>query len=308
MRTNAMRAMQNIARASSRRCLHQSARRSAITNLQMPAMSPTMTEGGISSWKKKEGEAFAVGDVLLEIETDKATIDVEAQDDGVMGKILAPDGTKNVEVGKVIALLAEEGDDISNLETPKEESKLEPKQEAAAAAPEPSKKSDPPRSSPPSEPESAPKPPAATHAEHSGPIFPSVSRLLALEGISDPSVIKGTGVRGMLTKGDVLAYLGRASGPLGTFKEVVAEEKEAAKAPEVKKPLDGDEIRRLIVSNMLSKSLKARNPPPAYLVNASFDSIISDYLPTPPPSSAPLTPTKPPSKSQSSVEYLDGLI
>jgi pyruvate dehydrogenase E2 component (dihydrolipoamide acetyltransferase) len=54
----------------------------------MPAMSPTMTEGGIAGWKVKEGDSFAAGDVLVEIETDKATIDVEAQDDGVMGKIL----------------------------------------------------------------------------------------------------------------------------------------------------------------------------------------------------------------------------
>ena len=76
--------------------------RYATTALRMPAMSPTMTEGGITSWKKKEGEAFIAGDVLLEVvrtelsvtgcadqqETDKATIDVEAQDDGVMGKII----------------------------------------------------------------------------------------------------------------------------------------------------------------------------------------------------------------------------
>lgn len=54
----------------------------------MPAMSPTMTEGGIAQWKKKEGESFSAGDVLIEIETDKATIDVEAQDDGVMAKII----------------------------------------------------------------------------------------------------------------------------------------------------------------------------------------------------------------------------
>lgn len=54
----------------------------------MPAMSPTMTEGGIASWKKKEGDTFTAGDVLVEIETDKATIDVEAQDDGVLAKII----------------------------------------------------------------------------------------------------------------------------------------------------------------------------------------------------------------------------
>lgn len=54
----------------------------------MPAMSPTMTEGGIAEWKKKEGDSFSAGDVLVEIETDKATIDVEAQDDGVLAKII----------------------------------------------------------------------------------------------------------------------------------------------------------------------------------------------------------------------------
>jgi len=60
----------------------------ALTKFQMPAMSPTMTEGGISTWKMKEGDTFAAGDIILEIETDKATMDVEAQDDGVMAKIL----------------------------------------------------------------------------------------------------------------------------------------------------------------------------------------------------------------------------
>ena len=71
-----------------RLALRTSAPRSALSKFAMPAMSPTMTEGGIASWKKKEGEAFAAGDVLVEIETDKATIDVEAQDDGVLAKII----------------------------------------------------------------------------------------------------------------------------------------------------------------------------------------------------------------------------
>ncbi|KAJ3550843.1 hypothetical protein NM688_g4988 [Phlebia brevispora] len=74
--------------AAKRRGFKTTATWRAITNFNMPAMSPTMTEGGIASWKVKEGQKFSGGDVLLEIETDKATIDVEAQDDGVMGKIL----------------------------------------------------------------------------------------------------------------------------------------------------------------------------------------------------------------------------
>ena len=71
-----------------RSAIRTTAPNSALSKFQMPAMSPTMTEGGIASWKKKEGESFTTGDVLVEIETDKATIDVEAQDDGILGKII----------------------------------------------------------------------------------------------------------------------------------------------------------------------------------------------------------------------------
>jgi pyruvate dehydrogenase E2 component (dihydrolipoamide acetyltransferase) len=71
-----------------RLALRTSAPASALSKFQMPAMSPTMTEGGIAQWKMKEGDTFTAGDVLVEIETDKATIDVEAQDDGVLAKII----------------------------------------------------------------------------------------------------------------------------------------------------------------------------------------------------------------------------
>jgi len=68
--------------------IRSTAPNSALSKFQMPAMSPTMTEGGIASWKLKEGDTFTAGDVLVEIETDKATIDVEAQDDGFLAKII----------------------------------------------------------------------------------------------------------------------------------------------------------------------------------------------------------------------------
>ena len=87
----------------------------------MPAMSPTMTEGNIATWKVKEGDSFSAGDVLLEIETDKAQMDVEAQEDGIMAKIMTQDGAKAVKVGQRIAVLADAGDDISSLEIPAEE-------------------------------------------------------------------------------------------------------------------------------------------------------------------------------------------
>ncbi|KAJ6606384.1 pyruvate dehydrogenase X component, partial [Mycena vulgaris] len=300
--------MSSLARTTTgpffRRLLHQSHTRRAITHLEMPAMSPTMTEGGIAGWKKKDGEAFVAGDVLLEIETDKATIDVEAQDDGIMGKILVPDGSKNIVVGKVIALLAEEGDDISNLQPPQEDSsprrQQQPESSASSSPPPPAQESKPP-----------PSPPASQHAHssappsHSRPLFPSVHRLLLEHGISKPSEIKGTGVRGMLTKGDVLAFLGKASGPMGTYKESPPPMAQAQPKKEEYKPLDGQALRQLIVSTMLQKSIKARNPPADSLAQVDFDSVLADYLPPAPATPTPKTsPIPPPPKP---ANWLDGL-
>ncbi|GMF97489.1 unnamed protein product [[Candida] boidinii] len=84
----------------------------------MPAMSPTMEEGGIVSWKVQEGAEYASGDVLVEVETDKATIAVEAQDDGKLVKILKHDGDKDIKVGLPIAILAEPPDDLATLKLP----------------------------------------------------------------------------------------------------------------------------------------------------------------------------------------------
>ncbi|MBX7145909.1 MAG: pyruvate dehydrogenase complex dihydrolipoamide acetyltransferase [Alphaproteobacteria bacterium] len=82
----------------------------------MPALSPTMTEGNLVTWHKKEGDQVKSGDVLAEIETDKATMEVEAADEGILGKILIPEGTQAVPVNQVIALLLEEGEDKSALD------------------------------------------------------------------------------------------------------------------------------------------------------------------------------------------------
>ena len=82
------------------------------TNILMPALSPTMTEGTLTRWLKKEGEAIKAGDVIAEIETDKATMEVEAVDEGVFGKILVEDGTENVAVNAPIAVLVDEGETV----------------------------------------------------------------------------------------------------------------------------------------------------------------------------------------------------
>ncbi|WP_271896582.1 pyruvate dehydrogenase complex E1 component subunit beta [Candidatus Phyllobacterium onerii] len=106
----------------------------------MPALSPTMEEGKLSKWLKKEGDKVTSGDVLAEIETDKATMEVEAVDEGTLGKILVPEGTDNVKVNAVIAVLLGEGESAdavsapkaANAEAPAEEA---PKQEGEAEKP-----------------------------------------------------------------------------------------------------------------------------------------------------------------------------
>ncbi|KAL6403972.1 pyruvate dehydrogenase E2 component (dihydrolipoamide acetyltransferase) [Ilyonectria robusta] len=178
---------------TSSRCL-------AAQNFTMPALSPTMTEGNIASWKVKDGETFSAGDVLLEIETDKATMDVEAQDDGVMVKIMTQDGSKAVQVGSRIAVIAEAGDDVNSVEIPAAPVGA-PKETPAAPSASESK---------PTETKTAPKPVANGTYEHNYPLLPSVGHLIKEKGISkdDVTKIKGTGPNGRLLKGDVLAYLG----------------------------------------------------------------------------------------------------
>jgi pyruvate dehydrogenase E2 component (dihydrolipoamide acetyltransferase) len=81
-------------------------------NILMPALSPTMEKGNLAKWLKKEGEAVKTGDVIAEIETDKATMEYEAVDDGVLAKIVVPEGTSDVPVNQLIAVLAQEGEDV----------------------------------------------------------------------------------------------------------------------------------------------------------------------------------------------------
>ncbi len=87
------------------------------TQILMPALSPTMTEGNLAKWLKKEGDKIKAGDVLAEIETDKATMEVEAVDEGILGKILVAEGTQGVAVNTPIAVLVEEGEEVGDLPT-----------------------------------------------------------------------------------------------------------------------------------------------------------------------------------------------
>ncbi|KFH49105.1 Pyruvate dehydrogenase complex protein X component-like protein [Hapsidospora chrysogenum ATCC 11550] len=194
-------------RAAAARNFVSSARSLAAQNFTMPALSPTMTEGNIANWHVKEGESFSAGDVLLEVETDKATMDVEAQDDGVMFKIMAQSGSKAVQVGTRIAVVAESGDDLGSLELPAHE-----QQAQQTSAPEQESKKE-------EEPGSKPADTSAQRVASTGshavryPLLPSVGHIVKEKGLSeeDLSKIQPTGPGGRLLKGDVLAYVGTIS-------------------------------------------------------------------------------------------------
>src|ERR1700722_8347826 len=122
--------------------LNPSGKKKMTIQVLMPALSPTMTEGKLARWLKKEGDEVKAGQVLAEIETDKATMEVEAVDEGKLGKILIPAGAENVKVNTPIAILLEEGESTDALknagapksaEKPKAKTPTAPKAEARAS-------------------------------------------------------------------------------------------------------------------------------------------------------------------------------
>ncbi len=188
--------------------------------ITMPALSPTMTEGNLAKWTKKEGDKIKAGDVIAEIETDKATMEVEAVDEGVMGKIVIPAGTEGVKVNAVIALLLAEGEDKKALDAwkPKEQAKpveVASKGEASAApasaaAPSASPSVAPVASKAPSAPV-APAAGVATAAGARAKASPLAKRIAKTKGI-DLSGVHGTGPGGRILRADVENYTGGGSG------------------------------------------------------------------------------------------------
>nr|WP_321362059.1 pyruvate dehydrogenase complex dihydrolipoamide acetyltransferase [uncultured Hyphomonas sp.] len=189
-------------------------------NITMPALSPTMEEGTLSKWLVKEGDTISSGDVIAEIETDKATMEVEAVDEGTVAKLLVDAGTEGVKVNAVIAVLAEEGEDAASVEVPD-----------AKAAPEPAK--EPPKEAKKESSEDTPKSekstaksdmvmdksgkvgasqgktelattplPSANTADGRIKASPLARRIADMKGI-DLSAISGTGPRGRIIKRDV---------------------------------------------------------------------------------------------------------
>uniref|UniRef100_UPI0035AF2C4F pyruvate dehydrogenase complex dihydrolipoamide acetyltransferase n=1 Tax=Paenirhodobacter enshiensis TaxID=1105367 RepID=UPI0035AF2C4F len=158
------------------------------TEILMPALSPTMEEGTISKWLKKEGDEVRSGDILAEIETDKATMEFEAVDEGTLGKILIPEGTAGIKVNTPIAVLLEEGEDASAISAPKAA--------PATAAPAPV------AAAPVAAPAAAPAPAAPVVAGARVFASPLARRIAAEKGL-DLSAVKGSGPRGRIVKADV---------------------------------------------------------------------------------------------------------
>ncbi len=187
------------------------------TEVLMPALSPTMEEGTLAKWLVNEGDRVESGDLLAEIETDKATMEFEAVDEGIVGKLLVAEGTEGVKVNTPIAVLLEEGesaDDIAN----------------APAAPSTPAPADP-ASQPAAQPAAAPATPApaAPQASDGKRIFASpLARRIAADKGLDLAQIKGSGPHGRIVKADVLAATAQ---PAPTAAATAAAATPAAPAP-----------------------------------------------------------------------------
>ncbi|SFP54452.1 pyruvate dehydrogenase E2 component (dihydrolipoamide acetyltransferase) [Mesorhizobium sp. NFR06] len=174
-------------------------------NITMPALSPTMEEGNLSKWLVKEGDKVSPGDVIAEIETDKATMEVEAVDEGTVAKLVVPAGTEGVKVNALIAILAGEGEDAgaaaksggdaapkaeaAKTEAPKADGPKEAPKAAAAAAPAPAK--------------AGPAPVANGHAAGERVFASPLARRIAKDAGLDVAALSGSGPHGRVVKADV---------------------------------------------------------------------------------------------------------
>lgn len=189
----------------------------ASTPLKMPSLSPTMSEGTIVRWLKKEGEEFDPGDALCEIQTDKATMTLDIEDEGILAKIIMPDNSTDVKVGRLIAMIVEKGDDWKNVEVPKIE-------EEATGDKKPTKKD-------------AEAKDKDVQSERDGSqlgpshhaIGPAARTLLEQYGI-EPTKIHGTGPHGVVMKSDVQNYI--------TSHQLKIKSRTEEKQPAKKAPLD----------------------------------------------------------------------
>jgi pyruvate dehydrogenase E2 component (dihydrolipoamide acetyltransferase) len=179
-------------------------------NILMPALSPTMEKGNLAKWLKKEGDKVKSGDVIAEIETDKATMEVEAVDEGTIARILVPEGTQDVAVNDVIAVLAGDGEDVKSAGAGA--ASAAPKAAAASGAPRPAPapasaaaaKVTAPANAPPPSPATSPKQAPASQTNGHGRIFSSpLARRLAKDAGIELTRISGSGPHGRVIARDV---------------------------------------------------------------------------------------------------------
>ncbi len=168
-------------------------------NILMPALSPTMEKGNLATWLKKEGDTIKSGDIIAEIETDKATMEVEAVDEGTLAKILVPEGAQDVPVNEIIAVIAGEGEDASSVKAPAEKAASTP---TSVSAPAPV--------SAPAAPASAPASaaPIVAAPQTGARVFASpLAKRIAREAGIDIAAIAGSGPHGRVVERDVRAAL-----------------------------------------------------------------------------------------------------
>ncbi|WP_434713030.1 pyruvate dehydrogenase complex dihydrolipoamide acetyltransferase [Rhizobium sp. YTUHZ045] len=197
-------------------------------NITMPALSPTMEEGNLSKWLVKEGDTVKSGDVIAEIETDKATMEVEAVDEGTVAKLVVPAGTEGVKVNALIAVLAADGEDVAaaasgagSAAPAKAEAAPAPKADAGPAKAE-------------AAPGTAPAPAAAPAAASSGGnrTFSSpLARRLAKEAGIDLSAVAGSGPHGRVIKSDIEAAVAGGGAKAAAAPAAAAPQAAAAPAP-----------------------------------------------------------------------------
>ena len=217
------------------------------TEILMPALSPTMEEGTLAKWLVKEGDTVSSGDIMAEIETDKATMEFEAVDEGIVGKILVAEGTAGVKVNTPIAVLVEEGESADAVPAAKAEA---PKTAAPST----------PASSPSPAPAAAPSP-AAPKAGGSRVLASPLARRLAKEKGLDIATLSGSGPHGRIVKADVEAASGApkaaASAPAAATAAAVASIPAGPSADMVARMYEGREYEEITLDGM-RKTIAAR--------------------------------------------------
>ena len=217
-------------------------------NITMPALSPTMEEGNLAKWLVKEGDKVKSGDVIAEIETDKATMEVEAVDEGVVAKLVVPAGTEAVKVNALIAILAEEGEDVSaaasagNGSAPKPEAAPAPQAQAESAPAAKVSEAAPQAAAPVTDKAPAPSTPAPT-ADGKRVFSSPLARRLAKEAGLDLSAVSGSGPHGRVVKADVEKAV--ASGTGRAAPAAAPQAGAAAPAPALAKGPSDDAVLKL---------------------------------------------------------------